>query len=111
MLSYIQMEFGTPPPKITGIVFSNKPCLVVNNVDVVNELFITKNKFFDKHYSTGGIVKEVAGDSILFSKSNLLWAHKRKVISASLYKEKLIRMTEVMKDIANETMKEWAKHD
>ena len=109
IIAYIQDEFGTPPPKITGIVFSSKPCLILNSPDVMTDLFVTKNKYFDKHPSTGTIVSLVAGDSILFSKSTLKWSQKRKAISSSLYKEKLIKMTEIMKAIVNETLIEWEK--
>jgi len=53
------------------------------------------------------MMKHVIGDSILLSRSTLLWQRKRKAISASLYKDKLTKMTEIMKEIALETIEEW----
>eukprot|EP00347_Sterkiella_histriomuscorum_P011732 403371320 len=120
LIAYIQNEFGQirdeknqkvikqcALPKFTGIIFSQRLCLVVNQPDVANELFIAKNKYFDKHPSTGNIVKNIAGDSILFAKTTMLWSQKRKAISQSLYKDKLIKMMEINKQIVCETMIEW----
>ena len=52
VISYITHEFGEQPPAFTGIVFAVKPCLIVNRPEAIHDLFVTKNKFFDKHYST-----------------------------------------------------------
>ncbi len=71
--------------------------MIVNKPDVITDLFLTKNKFFDKHYQSGHLVKSVVGDSILFARSTPVWQHKRKALSQSLYKEKLIAMIKVMK--------------
>lgn len=69
------------PPSIAGVLFSYKVCLIVNKPDVINDLFLTKNKFFDKHYSAGHLLKSVIGDSVLFARSDLQWQHKRKSLS------------------------------
>ena len=55
------------------------------------------------------MMKHVVGDGIIFQKSNIMWQKKRKSISASLYKEKLLKMTEIMKAITLETIEAWDK--
>lgn len=61
---------GREMPEINGVVFGNKVCLMVNSAKVLQELFIQKNKYYDKHPSTERILKRVIGDSILFQKSD-----------------------------------------
>ena len=108
---FLYRLYNDNPPSITGLLFSSKVLLFVNKPDVITDLFITKNKFFDKHHNSGHHLKQVLGDSILFARSNEMWQHKRKSLSQSLYKEKLIAMTKVMKEVTLNYMKEWQKLD
>ncbi|CDW80479.1 cytochrome p450 [Stylonychia lemnae] len=109
LIEYIQTYFDQKPPVFSGIIFSQRLCLFVNRPEALRELFVSKNRFFDKHPSSGNILKKIAGDSIAFQKSNQIWAKKRKVISSSLYKQKLIVMLDIMKEIVLETKDQWAK--
>ncbi|CDW86732.1 cytochrome p450 [Stylonychia lemnae] len=104
---YVNHCFGESPPQYVGFIYSRVLCLFVNRHEPLQDLFVTKNKFFDKHPFTARLFKKTLGDGTLFAKSDELWAKKRKSLSSSLYKQKLIQMVETMKQIALETIKEW----
>ncbi len=53
--------------------FSTNICLIVNRPEPAEEIFLTKNKYFDKNPTTAEIFKRVAGDSIVFARSDLQW--------------------------------------
>lgn len=60
-------------PDLVGIAFSSNICLIVNRPEPAEEIFLTKNKYFDKHPKTAELLKRTAGDSIGFARSDLLW--------------------------------------
>ena len=74
---------------------------------MVNEMYVTKNKFFDKHQAIGNSLYPLVGDSILFQKSNEIWREKRRALSSVFYKNKMIRMVENIKVATKTTMSEW----
>lgn len=74
-------------PPMTGLMFGNIPTLVVHRPEVIEELLITKNKFYDKHPISLNVIGIMLVDGILFAKSDIKWQQKRKVISTALYKE------------------------
>jgi cytochrome P450 len=47
----------------------------------------------------------LTGDSILYSPSNENWSIRRKSLTAAFYKDKLIKMIEIMKKITHEKVK------
>ena len=49
------------------------------------------------------------GESILLSESSDLWKNKRKVLSASFYKDKLLKMIDLAKLMVKETVEELNK--
>lgn len=67
---------------------------------MVNELYVSKNKFFSKHDTQKQRVSVFFGEGILFDKSGPQWAAKRKLLSSAFYKEKLVEM---LNDIINHT--------
>lgn len=60
-------------PPIVGMVFGSSVTLVVNRPEPAEELFLTKNKYFDKHPRSAKFFSRLTGDSILFAKSDMLW--------------------------------------
>jgi hypothetical protein len=48
---------------------------------MLDEIYISKNKYFDKFFSAKELLYPLIGDSILFLESNEIWAHKRKALS------------------------------
>ena len=90
---------------INVVLFFNRP-------EPCTEIFMTKNKYFDKHPRTLKMGKILFGDSILFAKSDIVWQQKRKVLSSALYKEKLKLMIDMIKDATIDTIRnEWLKTD
>ena len=63
---------------------------------------MTKNKYFDKYPRTKNLLFELMGNSLLFENSNELWSKKRKSLSTSFYKDKLLGYFELMKQQACE---------
>jgi cytochrome P450 len=97
-------------PPIVGMVFGSSVTLVVCRPEPAEELFLTKNKYFDKHPRSAKFFSRLTGDSILFAKSDLLWQQKRKSLSAALYKDKLRVMIEMMKDVTLDVIRnKWMK--
>ena len=58
----------------------------------------------DKEPITALILKPLFGESTLTMPSNELWAKKRRAITVAFYKEKLIKMTEIIKDIIHQRL-------
>ena len=82
------------------IVFLNMfatPMLVVNDPQVVMDLFITKNKHFDKMSRTQLLFSDLMGNTFLFSPGDQVWKAKRKAVAHAFYKEKIVHMTEILK--------------
>ena len=80
--------------------------LFINTPELVEEFMVTKNKFYDKHPMSSLVFKKVMGDSILWTKSDMKWAQKRKVVSTSLYKDRLRDMLEQMKTVTIKSLRE-----
>ena len=88
---------GKEVSPFVGVVFGTTVSLYVNHPEAAAEIFIAKNKYFDKHPRSANLLKRFFGDSILFAKSDMLWQQKRKALSAALYKEKLRVMIDIIK--------------
>ncbi len=56
---------------MVGFVLGTTVALFVNRPEANEELFLTKNKYFDKHPRSATFSKKLIGDSILFAKSDL----------------------------------------
>ena len=65
---------------------------MIQDPEMVNELYVAKNKYFDKSDKFYRIWHMLFGESILMTKSNELWAVKRKHISTAFYKDKMFGM-------------------
>jgi cytochrome P450 len=91
-----------------GFAFPTDACLMISRPETAEELFLSKNKYFDKHPKSQDLFRSLLGDSILFSKSDLQWQTKRKALSAALYKDKLTSMIETMKRVTIDIIqKDW----
>ena len=80
--------------------------LVVNRPEPCEDLFLTKNKYYDKHPNSAEVFKRILGNSILFAKSDIYWQQKRKALSAALYNVKLRVMVDMMKDVTVHMIRE-----
>jgi cytochrome P450 len=101
-----KFSYHEKKPKVTAVFLSFMPTLFINDYKMVNELYITKNKYFDKHDLVRDVMKRLMGDSILLAKSTEDWAKKRKTISPAFYKEKLNKMVDITKSIVNKSIEQ-----
>lgn len=104
----IKENYGNAnPPAILGFMMSSQPVLVINSGAALTDIYLTKNKYFDKDPIGRVQFSSLFGDSIVLAKSDELWSRKRKILSSAFYKEKLVRMTDVIRDIVAETIVEF----
>ena len=90
-------DYGTNQPSVVGGFLNYYPVIMIRDAEIMNELYVTKNKYFDKHPLIKNVVYPLMGDSILLSESTSEWSKKRKVLSVAFYKEKLVMMCEIVK--------------
>jgi len=82
--------FGKVLPPLYALFGNDKGVLVATDPEIVSDLYIAKNKYFDKTEKMRSIMGNgFIGDSILFSASDEAWAVKRKRLGAAFYKDKL----------------------
>eukprot|EP00347_Sterkiella_histriomuscorum_P011859 403370835 len=99
--------FGTRPPPITGVMLLMKPLLLINSPEYLQEIYISKNRQADKDPLGGIVTKPLLGDSIIVMQSNDLWKQKRHTLAAAFYKDKLIKMTQIIKHLVIKRTQEW----
>lgn len=80
--------------------------LVLNTPQPFTDLYIQKNRFYEKDPIQRLIFKPFLGDSLVFIDGDEIWQQKRKAMSSAFYKEKLIKMTEVVNQVVTEKVKE-----
>ena len=83
--------------------------IVVCDVRVVEAMYTTKNKYFDKHEMFYRLTKVLMGDSILFSETTQEWRAARKALAPSFYKGKLVQMVELAKVSMRRTLAQFKK--
>ena len=66
-------EEGKKVPDVVGFVLGTTVALMINTPEIVADLFVAKNKYFDKHPYSAKLFSRMFGDSILFAKSDLKW--------------------------------------
>eukprot|EP00350_Pseudokeronopsis_sp_OXSARD2_P001831 CAMPEP_0170548790 /NCGR_PEP_ID=MMETSP0211-20121228/6980_1 /TAXON_ID=311385 /ORGANISM="Pseudokeronopsis sp., Strain OXSARD2" /LENGTH=84 /DNA_ID=CAMNT_0010854425 /DNA_START=265 /DNA_END=519 /DNA_ORIENTATION=+ len=60
---------------------------------MVQEIYTTKNRYFDKFPKFRNVIFKLVGDSVLFASSTTeVYFHKRKSLSAAFFKDKLTNM-------------------
>ena len=84
---------------------SNAATLAIYDVKVVEAMYTTKNKYFDKHPLVGNMSYCLTGDSILFAETSEDWRTSRKAISPAFYKGKLEKLVEIGKSAIRTTLK------
>ena len=75
------------------------------DVKVVEHMYTTKNKYFDKHPLTKDLSHCLTGESILFAETSDDWRKSRKAISPAFYKGKLENLIEIAKEAVDTTLK------
>jgi hypothetical protein len=91
-------------PPITGVIFPGKVGLSVNSVEFLNDIYVNQNKYHTKFWAMRKRFGHFIPNSILFQdKDENLYVEKRKTLSAAFFKQKLISMTKIIKEV---TLKE-----
>jgi cytochrome P450 len=81
--------------------------IVLNTAEALTDIYITKNKFFDKDPMARISLGTLFGDSIILASSNEEWAKKRKILSSAFYKDKLVRMTDTIRKVVAQKIEEF----
>jgi len=81
--------------------------LVINHVKIIQDLYVTHNRYFDKDPLIRGLVREMTGKSILFADSNESWRARRHALAPAFYKKKLEEMIELAKGCMHGTLDRW----
>ncbi len=102
--------FDKQVPPLCIFVVSVAPVINVSCPETINELYVTKNKYFDKNIRLENQFKCLFGGGTVFSKSNELWTQKRKHLAVAFYKEKMIKMLDILTAMTDARVKQWI-HD
>lgn len=90
------MEFRGPTPN-----------LFIADAALLDDLYVKKNKYFDKEVKMKNLLNEIIGDSIVFAPSNEVWSNKRKRLSQAFYKDKMIKMLQIVIKLTLEKTESW----
>ena len=77
----IKEDFGDNPPKIIGIFTSFQPTLWITDLQMISELYQTKNKIFEKHSLLGKSLKPLLGNTFILSESSNEFLARREMMS------------------------------
>ena len=106
-----QYGVGKNPPDIVGAMMQSQAIVVLNSARVMTDVYLTKNKYFDKDPMSQVLFGSLFGESIVLAAGDELWNRKRKVLSSAFYKEKLVKMTEQIRAIVAEKIAELERNN
>ena len=92
------------------VFFNTSAALNTYDPRVVEAMYTTKNKYFNKHPLIRDVSYILTGDSILFAETNDEWRASRKALTPAFYKGKLVSMLEIAKQAIRKTVKSLKKH-
>jgi hypothetical protein len=62
-------------------MMQQQPMVILNSARMLTDVYVTKNKFFDKDPISRILFGSIFGESIVLAASDELWSKKRKVLS------------------------------
>jgi cytochrome P450 len=83
-------------PDMFSVALGPNIVLWIASPDLLNDLYLSRNRYFDKHMDIKRLAEPLMGNSLLFIENNEMWNMHRKAMSASLYKDKLIKYTDII---------------
>jgi len=89
MVSAFRTHYNGCPPSIHCDFRNCKGAVTFSDPALVNEIFVTKNKYFEKHPLSRTRVANMVGNTLILTEGNEQWAQRRKSMSVAFYKEKL----------------------
>ena len=72
--------------------------LGIMDPSVVEAMYTTKNKYFNKHPIVKELTLCLTGRSILFAETSKEWKEARKTLSPAFYKGKLVKLVEIARE-------------
>lgn len=97
---YVTKSAGTA----VAFVSTQGAGLAIRDVKVVEAMYTTKNKYFDKHPLIQELSMCLTGKSILFAETSDDWRKSRKAVSPAFYKGKLENLVEIAKQAVGTTL-------
>ena len=107
VFEYFKSDTDLPP--LILFFFGSNPLLLVHSEKITQDCFVKYNKHFTKNSRFKPWMYDLIGDSIIFSPSDDQWNTKRKHLSSAFYKEKLIKMIDIVATHAFEIVQNWKK--
>ena len=89
---------GGKLPKVIGLFNSYEVSLFITDPEMMNEVYLNKNKHFEKHSFFANVTRPLLGETMVFQRSDENWREKRRAFSSVFYKEKLIRLIHNIKE-------------
>jgi len=83
--------------------------MFIGDPTVVQELYTTHNKLFDKHSMHKSLTYELTGKSILFAETDKIWKQRRNALRPAFYQGKLLEMVGASKECMKGTLQRWIK--
>jgi cytochrome P450 len=84
--------------------------LVITDPAMVQDFFITKNKFIEKDPYFLSMFADLIPNTMAAVPSNQEWRDKRKVVSAAFYKQQLVRMIKMISIEVENFLEAWPKN-
>ena len=101
-LTSIAREYGD----IVAIRFLNKKILVVNHPDLVEEVLVTRNRQFIKHFALR-FAKPTLGEGLLTSEGDF-WRRQRRLSQPAFHREKVAGHARVMVEFTERMLEGWS---
>lgn len=71
-------DFEGNTPDIVMAFYGFEPTLWIQSTEVLNDLYVARNRYFDKHDLLKNVVSPLLGEGLLLERSDELWGKKRK---------------------------------
>jgi cytochrome P450 len=102
-------DFPVDQPGAVILVNTFTPSLMISDPAMLQDIYGSKNRFFDKSTLSRDILAPLMGDTTIFQPTSDNWRQKRKSLSATFYKAKLLKMVDIVKSVVAEQMINWKK--
>ena len=90
--------FGDGFKPVVVCYFTGGTCVLISDPLVVEAMYTSKNKYFNKHPIVKELTLCLTGRSILFAETSKEWKEARKTLSPAFYKGKLIKLVEIARE-------------
>jgi cytochrome P450 len=86
-----------------------KGIIYISGPEYLYDLYVTKNKLFDKHQKDNRTYFQFFGSAFIMSRSNNEYQERRKHVSVAFYKEKMALMLQTIIKLTNDSVQQWRK--